>query len=147
MKKIIIAVDFSIFTPFLISSSLSLLDREDNEIILLHVTRPKLELGASYTDVSEPRHNVAAQYVEERKQLQALVEEIRKDKVKVRCLMLSGGPIENVIAQESQKVKADLIVIGTHGKGAITGKLLGSVSQGLLKLSKTPLLIVPKQTK
>lgn len=38
---------------------------------------------------------------------------------------------------------ADMIAIGTHGEGAISGALLGSTSYRLVHRSRIPLLIVP----
>jgi nucleotide-binding universal stress UspA family protein len=39
--------------------------------------------------------------------------------------------------------EADLIAVGTHGEGAISGALLGSTSYRLVHRSRVPLLIVP----
>jgi len=39
--------------------------------------------------------------------------------------------------------EADLIAVGTHGEGAISGALLGSTSYRLIHRSRVPLLIVP----
>jgi len=39
--------------------------------------------------------------------------------------------------------EADLIAVGTHGEGAISGALLGSTSYRLVHRSRIPLLIVP----
>ena len=38
---------------------------------------------------------------------------------------------------------ADMIAVGTHGEGAISGALLGSTSYRLVHRSRIPLLIVP----
>ena len=38
---------------------------------------------------------------------------------------------------------ADLIILGTHGRGVMYQVLVGSTSEGVLKKSKRPLLLVP----
>jgi nucleotide-binding universal stress UspA family protein len=38
---------------------------------------------------------------------------------------------------------ADLVVLGSHGHGAIAALLLGSVAEGMLRKAVVPTLIVP----
>lgn len=47
------------------------------------------------------------------------------------------------IAEVARETGADLIVVGTHGHGAIPGILLGSVTQRLLHYASCPVLVVP----
>jgi nucleotide-binding universal stress UspA family protein len=55
-----------------------------------------------------------------------------------------GHPVEEIM-REAKKSKADLIVIGSHGKSSLEAVILGSVAFGVLhKDSKIPVLIVRK---
>jgi nucleotide-binding universal stress UspA family protein len=47
------------------------------------------------------------------------------------------------IAAESQAFGADLVVLGTHGHGALGRALIGSVSSTVTRLSDRPVLLVP----
>lgn len=47
-----------------------------------------------------------------------------------------------MIATMAQGDKFDLIVMGSHGHGALAGLLMGSVSTKVLALSRTPVLLV-----
>jgi nucleotide-binding universal stress UspA family protein len=40
-------------------------------------------------------------------------------------------------------VDADVIVVGTHGRGSIAAALMGSVARGLCHTSRRPVLVVP----
>jgi nucleotide-binding universal stress UspA family protein len=50
--------------------------------------------------------------------------------------------VEKILAQ-MEKLDADLVIMGSHGHGAIYRTLLGSVSEGVLHDAACPVLIVP----
>ena len=53
------------------------------------------------------------------------------------------GPIVDKVLDEADKHGADLIVVGSHGHGALFEFLVGSVTSGILRASKCPVLVVP----
>jgi nucleotide-binding universal stress UspA family protein len=59
----------------------------------------------------------------------------------VSTLAIEGSP-KNAILQEAEAFDADLIVVGSHGHGAIAGFLLGSVSQAVALHAKCSVEIV-----
>ena len=52
-----------------------------------------------------------------------------------------GEAVQTILA-EAKAAKADMIVIGSHGKGAIKTLLIGSVTQKVVALSPVPVLVV-----
>jgi len=52
------------------------------------------------------------------------------------------GEPANEIIQETQRENYDLVVIGSRGLGEIKGWLLGSVSQRVVRYSKSPVLVI-----
>lgn len=59
----------------------------------------------------------------------------------VSCVQLEGVPGE-VICAEAEG--ADLVVMGSRGRGRLSGLLVGSVSQYVLSRCGKPVLIVPR---
>jgi nucleotide-binding universal stress UspA family protein len=60
-------------------------------------------------------------------------------------LLLTGDASEEIVkAAESEK--ADLVVMGTHGRRGMARALLGSVAEHVLRTSKIPVLVVPAVT-
>lgn len=53
---------------------------------------------------------------------------------------MRGNPVQT-ICRIADKEKADLIIIGSHGRGAINRVLIGSVSHGVLHHTTIPVLI------
>ncbi len=57
-----------------------------------------------------------------------------------------GAPLladEPLIAEAADDVDADLIVVGTHGRGGLTATLMGSVARALCHAAGRPVLVVP----
>ena len=64
--------------------------------------------------------------------------------VKASSVIRLGHPVETIV-REAEKSKADLIVIGSHGRSALKAALLGSVTFGVIhKDTKVPVLVVRK---
>jgi nucleotide-binding universal stress UspA family protein len=51
--------------------------------------------------------------------------------------------VAKLVENAADEVGADLIVVGTHGRGAIAGTVLGSVARSLCHTSHRPVLVVP----
>ena len=56
--------------------------------------------------------------------------------------VVAGRPADEIVAY-ADSIGADLIVMGSRGRGAVSGALLGSVSRDVLHESRTPVVVVP----
>jgi nucleotide-binding universal stress UspA family protein len=59
-----------------------------------------------------------------------------------KCVVMFARHIYDVIEEEAAQWPADLIVIGTHGRRGIRRLLLGSVAEGLTRVSSKPVLLI-----
>ncbi|HUJ16792.1 MAG TPA: universal stress protein [Nitrospirota bacterium] len=67
-----------------------------------------------------------------------------RNHIQYKTAIRRGHPVEEIM-KEATKSKADLIVMGSHGKSAIKAAMLGSVTYGVIhKDSKIPILIVKR---
>jgi nucleotide-binding universal stress UspA family protein len=55
--------------------------------------------------------------------------------------LLKGDPADEIVAY-ADVIDADLIVVGSRGHGAVASALLGSVSRGILREARRPVLVV-----
>ena len=53
-----------------------------------------------------------------------------------------AGRVSELVAQQAMAWKADLIVMGTHGRRGIQRAMLGSDAEQLLRISPVPVLLV-----
>ena len=56
--------------------------------------------------------------------------------------VLHGDPVARIL-QTADRLEADVIVMGTHGKGQLEYTFLGSVAEKVLRKSRRPVFIVP----
>ncbi len=79
---------------------------------------------------------------ERREQLaQALVERGRELGIDVSFLVWTGDPGDQIVeAAEAERV--DMVVVGSHGRGAVGRLFLGSVSEHIVRNAPCPVLVV-----
>ncbi|MFZ2062338.1 MAG: universal stress protein [Candidatus Binatus sp.] len=65
--------------------------------------------------------------------------------VRYETLVLTGDPAERVL-ETARALDADLIVIGTHGRKALSHLILGSVAEKVVRESQIPVLTAHTKT-
>lgn len=94
---------------------------------------------------SAPGFPVTPQDLERVAKVRRQAEQLRKKGFDAE-LVVRGGPSAEVaytIADFAAETCADLIVVGTHGRGPVAGTIFGSVTQQLLHCAPCPVLVVP----
>lgn len=138
MKKILVATDASEYSRTALKSALVLAREFHSEIELLFVLHKTLVYDDSLLDqdlIMQSQDEKTGERV-----LKATLEGIDVSGVTITQKIAEGKPA-NVILQEIDKENIDLVVMGSHGYGAIAGAVLGSVSQRVLHSAKCSVLI------
>ena len=66
----------------------------------------------------------------------------KKKGVPSKTIITAGHPVEDIV-NEASKVKANLIIMGSHGRSALAAAVIGSVTYGVIhRETKIPVLIV-----
>lgn len=76
-----------------------------------------------------------------RSQIDAAVTRLARVGWKARGVVRTGVPLAELLAA-ARATRADLVVVGARGTGAVTHFLLGSVAEGVVKQSPVPVLVV-----
>jgi nucleotide-binding universal stress UspA family protein len=140
--KLLVAVDFSDSSQLIIEYVKELAKVVSGKIWLVHVAEPDPEFVGYEVDPPEMRDAVARRFHKEHQQLQQLSQELRSEGVECIALLVQGPTVETIL-REIEKLSVDMVVIGSHGKGLLRHLLVGSTSEGVLKKSSIPVLVVP----
>jgi nucleotide-binding universal stress UspA family protein len=142
MKTILVPVDFSDVTPRVTEQAEALARPFGARMVLLHVSEPEPDFVGFEPGPVSVRTSVAQDFRKERQQLDALRTRVSNDGVEVLALHIQGPLVEKIL-DEADKQSADMIVIGSHGHGALFELLVGSVTSGVLRSAHCPVLVVP----
>jgi nucleotide-binding universal stress UspA family protein len=140
--NILAAVDFSAVTDGILTTLDRIARTMPAKVYLVHVAPPDPDFVGYDVGPKAVRGQVAAEHRARHQQLQELADGLRKGGVEATALLLQGATVDALLA-EAQKLAADLIVLGSHGRGAVHKLLVGSVAEGVVRGSTVPVLLVP----
>lgn len=140
--RLLAAIDFSEVTDAVIEQAKKLAALANAEVRVLHVAMPNPDFVGFEAGPDAVRTQVAHALRDEHRRLEALTERLRDAGVAASHLMVQGATVETILEQIS-RFDADLVIVGSHGYGALRNLLAGSVTQGVLKKSSVPVLVVP----
>jgi len=79
-------------------------------------------------------------------QVDEAIEKLAAAGVETEKVVAEGRPVE-VLLETAKEHDAALIVVGSHGEGAVSAAFLGSTALKLLHHSTLPVLVVPRHDK
>jgi nucleotide-binding universal stress UspA family protein len=122
--------------------ALGLALRERATLLLLHVLTPPSpfvpiggEPPSSYLALLDAARRAA------RRRLAALLGRARAAGTRAQARLAEGGPVDEILKID-RRWRPDLIVIGTHGRGAVRRFLMGSVAEHVVRRASRPVLTV-----
>jgi nucleotide-binding universal stress UspA family protein len=109
--------------------------REDGELIVLTVGRP----AASASDGAGSLRGNAE------KILQLAARRARREKARAQYRYVAtrqGAPIPETISREADRLKVDLVVVGSEGRDSLNEWVLGGTALRLVYVSRRPVTVV-----
>ncbi len=138
MKTIVALVDFSDVTSKVVDHTLDLARDCEGEIFLVHVALPAPIVMDYAPAVALQGDDTEARQAD----LQALEASMKERYPRVDTRLFRGPVVETLEAQ-LPALNPDVIVMGSHGHGALYNLIVGSVTQGIIKHAVWPVMIVP----
>lgn len=150
MKKILVPIDFSKCSLLALDVAADIAVRSHSEIYLLHI----IELPSAYSDFSSLGEwdGVSGGTSEEVHYMVELLKATKKKMENVKnSPVLKGIAVHNIIevgsinqrvAESAKKNDIDLVVMGSQGASGVSGLIVGSNAEKVVRYSKIPVLII-----
>jgi len=139
MRKVLVPVDFSDAQGRLIEAAEAEAKIRGASLFLLHVIEPAAEVAGFETDPEMMRLRIGQDLEAEQR-----IVEVRG--VKCESAVRFGLPADEILSAAAEH-HTDLLVMGSHGHGALYHLFTGSVVTGVLKRTPCPVLVVPLRDK
>lgn len=150
MSVCLVPVDFSSGTEVLLQAAVQLSSDLGSSLYLLHVVEPVstyVPVGASMDVIAPPPSSVEdADAAARQERLHTLAIQFSDRGVAIETEVVVGLPVDEILTK-SQLLKPRLILMASHGHGALYHLFTGSVVTGVLKKSEVPVVVVPVGSK
>jgi nucleotide-binding universal stress UspA family protein len=139
--RIVCPIDFSEGSLAALEYAINLAEEGDAQLTLLHVTELPAALTQEPYVIEEELARMRESAVNARHKLAALVPENARAYCTIDTAVVEGRAYREILGRASDS-KADLIVMGVHGRGALDLLLFGSTTHHVIRASTCPVLIV-----
>lgn len=153
IRTILYATDLSLYGPKIFAYAAEIAQRFGARIHIVHVLEPVSEYAQSLIsnyvspEAMESLRNEG--YEEAQKEMHRRLEKFCREKFSdtheqlvTEMRVIEGLPFR-VILDETKRINADLIVMGSHGRTALGEFFMGSVAHKVTNKATVPVLIVP----
>jgi len=149
MKEILIAVDYDLAAQKIAETGYSIGKALGAHITLLHVV---VDAAHYYTTEYSPvmgftgfsAQNFETEIEEIKETASGFLENVKEHlKDATIDLLVKEGNAAKMIRETAKEIKADMIIMASHGRKGLEKILVGSVSEEVLHHTSIPLLIIP----
>lgn len=143
IRRIMVAVDFSVISKPLVRYALILARKLDAEVHLVNVINQRdIEAIRKVTEVTSaislPKE-IEARREERLTAMQTILSELDADPEAIGRNVVTGTPYE-ALTRAIKEMDIDLVIMGTRGRGQFAGMLFGSTAARMLHKCPVPLL-------
>jgi nucleotide-binding universal stress UspA family protein len=142
IRRILVASDFSKASGKAFTTALTMAKANRATLSILHVVVPFMPIVPEQylsAETWELLDRQARRWSEQ--QLRKLTERAKKTGVRVVGLLLEGDPAQ-LIARTARSTRADLLVVGTHGRTGLVRFFVGSVAGRVVATASCPVVTV-----
>ena len=142
IKRIVVATDFSELSAEVIDTAVAFARDSGATVDLVHVTAEMAYAVPPPMDVIQVPVDVSKVMAEATARLDEAQERVRALGLVCEGSLLVGRA-DTEIVEHAAKTKADLIILGTHGRSGLGHALLGSIAEKVVQHAHCPVLTLP----
>ncbi len=136
-RRILVPTDFSESSHLAVRHAVELATTFNASLILLHVG----DRAASEVETEFPLGLDASLQDAERERLLKVLSPKEQTTLRPELVVCAGSPAHEIVRCAGER-EVDLIVMGTHGRGAVGHMLMGSVAERVVRTAPCPVLVV-----
>jgi nucleotide-binding universal stress UspA family protein len=143
IKRILYATDYSKASARALDQAVQLAKQNAAELLVVHVLEPVTPYvtGDDYGSTELYLRLEETTKKDAQSSMHKLMQKLQKLKVNAKSLLLKGSTHDQIIKAAKSR-KADMIVIGTHGRTGLTKLFMGSVAGKVVSTAQCPVLTV-----
>ena len=145
MKTLLVAIDLSPITPRVLDGASDLALSLGAKLVILHVAEPVaayVPVGAAMDVITAPVPVEPPDMNTVKERLEQLASPLRSKGITVETTAAVSLPAEEILEQAG-KHGALMIILGSHGHGALYHLFSGSVVTSVLHKSEIPVTVIP----
>jgi nucleotide-binding universal stress UspA family protein len=136
--------DFSRTSGAAFKKAVDLAREHGARLVIVNVIAPVPNVGDGYLSPEVREEIEASSRAYGERHLAALVGKAKNAGVRARSLVLVGSPHEQIL-RAARSARADVIVIGTHGRTGLAKLFLGSVASRVVAAARCPVVTIRGQ--
>jgi len=145
MKTVLTALDFSPISQKVVDGAAELAAAMNSRLVLLNVVEPVaayVPVGAAMDVITAPIPMEPADLNLVKQRLEQFAAPLRAKGLNVETMAVVSLPVDEILNQAAA-TQATMIVLGSHGHGAVYQLFSGSVVTSLLHKSRIPVTVIP----
>jgi len=137
-QNIVVATDFSEVSQHAVQCAANIVEDNDGQLYVLHARAPEVRLPIPLDPLPE---NLDQETIHARRNL-SRIGEAEPIKHLHHEEILQRGKVWEVVKDIAKQKKADLVVVGTHGRTGFKKLMLGSIAEEIFRSASCPVLTV-----
>ena len=138
-QHILVPVDFSHDSEHAVEAAIGLAQQFEARVTLLHAIHIPEAAEVNLAAYMDKIRSEADQSMTSR------LQRVQEAGVTAEAVTVIGAPSQTIVDTARDR-RADLIVMGTHGRTGLRHMLIGSVAERVVRLAPCPVMVVPRES-
>lgn len=139
-RQILCPVDFSEFSQHAVRRAVAIARPHGGTVTILHVMTPEVATGTEGTGIPAQQGGARDAVLQE---IQQMIRSVDAKGVRIDPAVVEAASVYREILAAAERLRADVVVLGTHGRSGFERLLLGSITERVLRRAPVPVMTVP----